>query len=287
MKHIENSWKIKNNFNIYFQVWEPEDSIVRAAVCLVHGLGEHTGRYEHVAQHLTESGYALLGFDLRGHGKSDGIRGHIDSVEDFLEDIDTSLEIAKERYPEKPRFLYGHSLGGLLVLNYGLKRQPNFAGVVATGPALHSSLEDQSFKLNMANILGTFFPKLKLRSGLIPNDLCHDPKVLQRYEQDPLVHDWGSLKMAKELQKTIKWTREHAAEFQPPLLLMNGTSDQIVYPSSCEEFGSAVHGDCTVKLWDGLYHEIHNEPEKDQVMDEIVAWLDCRSGSPLDNISGS
>lgn len=276
MRHHENTWESKSGLNIYSQGWKPDSQLPKAIVCLVHGLGEHSGRYEHVAKYLTEGGFTLLGLDLRGHGRSEGLRGHIDSIDDYLEDIDGILNEAQAQHPGKPRFLYGHSMGGLLVLNHAIKRQPDLAGVIATGAALHTTLEEQALKLWLANSMSAILPRLKLKSGLVQKDLSHDPEVLKEYKEDPLVHDWGTLSMAKEMAKTIQWTREHASEFRLPLLLMNGSDDRIVYPASCEEFASKVYCDCTVKMWDGLYHEIHNEPEKAQVMQELVAWLESK-----------
>ena len=145
MKHFESSWIAKDGLETYFQGWEPEKT-PQAVVCLVHGLGEHSGRYVHVADHLTAAGFAVITMDLRGHGKSAGVRGHVNSMDNFLDDIDRLLKEAEDRYPGMPRFLYGHSLGGFLVLFYTLKRQPVLAGVVSTSPGLRSPLEKQTLK---------------------------------------------------------------------------------------------------------------------------------------------
>jgi alpha-beta hydrolase superfamily lysophospholipase len=260
----------------YSQGWETENGTTKAAVCLVHGLGEHSGRYHHVAEHLTKAGFAFLGSDLHGHGKSAGRRGHVISNEEFLDEIDRLLKTASSRYPGKPLFLYGHSLGGILVLYYSLKRKPDLAGVVATGPGMRSALEKQTLKIGISKVLGTLTPEICLPTGLVVEDLSRDPDILRLYREDPLVHDQASVRMAKNLLEIIPWTFEYAHEFSWPLLLMHGTADQIVYPSGSEEFASLVECDCTVKLWEGFYHEIHNEPQKEDVMDYLVAWLDSK-----------
>ena len=244
-------------------------------VCLLHGLGEHTGRYQHVAAFLTERGYSLMGNDLRGHGRSEGQRGHVDSFEQFMQDIDLQLKKAAEIYPEKCRFLYGHSLGGLLALNYALRRQPQLAGIITTGAGLRSSLQDQKVKIAVANLISALTPKASLATGLKAEHLSRDPEVVRRYQADSLVHDRSTFRMAKETLASMPWALAHAAEFPPvPLLIMHGKADQLTYPSGSQDFARQVQGEVTLKLWDGLYHEVHNEPEGEQVLAFLADWLD-------------
>ncbi len=281
MKHFELNWQTADQLRIYSQGWEPESGL-NAVVCLVHGLGEHTGRYGTLAERLNQEGYALMGFDLRGHGRSDGPRGHTPSFDAFMQDIAQFLEQATRRYPSVPLFLYGHSLGGILVLNYVLRERPILAGVIATGAGLRTALENQRLKIAFARLIGSIFPRLSLSSGLDAMMISRDAAIVQAYKSDPLVHDRATLKMANESFQAISWTFEHAPDFPTlPLLLMHGLGDQIAFFQGSQEFADLVPGDCTLKLWDGLYHEIHNEPEKGQVFDYIIAWLNekCTSGS--------
>jgi acylglycerol lipase len=279
MRHFESSWVAKDGLKTYFQGWETEDK-PRAAVCLVHGLGEHSGRYLHVAEHLTAAGFTVLTMDLRGHGKSAGARGHIVSIDNFLDDIDFLLKQAEDRYPGKPRFLYGHSLGGILVLFYTLKRQPELAGVVATSSGLRTALEKQTAKVALSRTLAAFLPKLSMPSGLNAADISRDSDVVRIYQNDPLVHDRASLSFAKAMFDALPWTFQHAREFKPPLLLVHGTEDKIAFASGSQEFASLVPGDCTLKLWEGLYHETHNEPEKEQVLAFLISWLQSKLPLP-------
>jgi acylglycerol lipase len=272
MKHFESSWKANDGLETYFQGWEPEIT-PQAVVCLVHGLGEHSGRYVHVADHLTAAGFAVLTMDLRGHGKSAGARGHITSSDNFLDDIERLLKEAEVRYPSKPRFLYGHSLGGILVLFYTLKRKPELAGVVATSSGLRTALEKQTVKVAFSRLLAAFLPELSMPSGLNAADISRDPEVVHIYQNDPLVHDRASMAFAKAIFDALPWTFQHAPEFKPPLLLIHGTEDKIAFASGSQEFASLVPGDCTLKLWDSLYHETHNEPEKEQVLAFTIDWL--------------
>jgi len=273
MKTIEYSLDTQDSLTLFGRGWLPDQG-PSSLVCLVHGLGEHSGRYAHLAEYLTRSGFGVLIIDLRGHGASQGLRGHTPSMEAFMADLDLLVGEAERRYTGLPCFLYGHSLGGLLVLNYVLRRKPHLAGVIVTGPGLRSSLEEQKLKLAAARLLGAFFPTLSMSSGLIQEHLSRDRQVVKLYRDDPLVHDRATLAMSNHCLGSIPWVFSHASEFSLPLLIMQGKEDKLVYPQGSVEFTKLVSTDCTLKLWDGLYHEIHNEPEKEAVLAYLVAWLE-------------
>jgi alpha-beta hydrolase superfamily lysophospholipase len=276
MKHQELNWRTHDNIEIFAQVWEPPVVAPRAIVCLVHGLGDHSSRFAHVAEAFGKEGFVLFAFDQRGHGRSGGARGHFSSADDFMNDIDLLLEQARSQYPGLPLILYGHSLGGIFVLHHSLKRKPNVKGVIVTGPALHSSLEKQPVKVLMAKILGAISPTTTLASGLDPGAISRDPAVVQAYIEDPLAHDKATLGFGKLVLGVNKWTLENAANFPQPLLLMHGKLDAIAFPSSSTEFAAALKDRCTLVLWDGMYHEIHNEPEKIEVFKTMMLWMDAR-----------
>jgi acylglycerol lipase len=278
MEHYEMSWKAHDNLDIFAQAWEPTMPQPKAVVCLVHGLGEHTSRYAHVAEAFGKQGYVLFGADLRGHGRSGGARGHISSIEDFMRDIDFSLEQAHTHYPDLPIILYGHSLGGIQVLHYGLTRKPNIKGVIATASGLHTALEQQKVKIMMAKILGSIMPNTSIPSGLDPKTISRDEKVVQAYINDPLVHYQISLGFGKIMVGVTSWTLAHAGEFQLPLLLMHGKADVLAFPSSSIEFAAPLKEKATLVLWDKAYHELHNEPEKEEVFKTMISWMDARLG---------
>jgi alpha-beta hydrolase superfamily lysophospholipase len=273
MNHFEMRWRLEDGVELYAQGWQP-DAEPKAVVCLVHGLNEHSSRYAHVAAALNQAGYAVLAFDHHGHGLSGGLRGHIPSSSIYLESLDCLLQEAAQRYAGKPRFLYGHSLGGILVLYYTLSRKPVLAGVIAASAGLRTALEEQKFKIMLTKWLSPILPKLSIPTGLDPNQLSRDPEVVKAYIKDPLVEKHATLGLARSTLKAIQYTFEHAHEFHLPLLLMHGDHDQIAYPRGSQEFASLVHSSCTLKLWEGLYHETHNEPEKDQVLAYVISWLD-------------
>jgi alpha-beta hydrolase superfamily lysophospholipase len=273
VRHFESCWKTHDGLQLHAQGWQP-DGEARGVVALVHGLGEHSGRYAHVGAALCDRGYVLLAFDLRGHGNSQGPRGHAPRFEAWMQDLDLSLRHAEHHYPGLPVFLYGHSLGAILALNHALRRCPQLQGIMATGLAVRTSLERQTAKLALVHLLGRVVPKMTLPSGLDPRGLSRDPKVVSAYVDDPLVHDRLSVGTALSLLRAVAYTLDHADELHLPLLLMHGGADSLVYPQGALEFADLVTGGCTLKLWDGLYHEIHNEPERREVLATMIAWLD-------------
>ncbi|MCJ7432882.1 MAG: alpha/beta hydrolase [Anaerolineales bacterium] len=276
MNSFELSWKSKDGIDLFGRAWESGKRKPKALICHVHGLGEHSGRYVHVAQAFTNAGYAMLSFDLRGHGRSGGARGHIPSFDAFMDDLDILFEQARSRYPGLPMFLYGHSLGGILILNYGLRRKPDIKGMIATGSGLHTALEQQPIKIALAKVLGTLIPNVSMPSGLNPGDLSRDHVVIQAYINDPLVHDKISLGFGKNMLEANRYALDHAAEFPLPLLLMHGKEDKIAFPSSSIEFAAPLKDKCTLMLWDGWYHEVHNEPEKTKALNTMTIWMDAR-----------
>ena len=271
MAHFEWDLLGADGKKLYGQGWQPET--LKGVVTLVHGLGEHSGRYAQVADFLSRAGYALLTFDLRGHGKTAGPRGDA-RLSDILSDMDRLLAEARYRWPGKPLFLYGLSLGGLLVLYFTLQRKPQLNGVVASAPGLKTPLEKQKAKVALANLLASLLPHLIISSGLKPEDISRVRTVVEAYQKDPLVHDKVSLSFARDALAAGRWVLAHAAGFLPPLLLMQGSADRLVYPEGSQQFAKMVPGDVTLKIWTELYHEIHNEPEKEDVLRFLVDWLD-------------
>lgn len=273
MAHLEFEWKAVDGLKIYAQCWEP-DTAPKAVICLVHGLGEHSGRYAHVAETLNAGGYAVLASDLRGHGKTEGKRGHAASFASFMDDINILVQEAQQRYKGLPCFIWGHSLGGLLVANYILRRQPELTGAVLTSPGFHTPLATQKLKMGFAKLAGKFLPEVSMPTGLDARLISHDPAVVETYIHDPLVHGVATLAMAKYTIEAIPWAFDHANEWKIPVLIMHGDADQLTYVSGSKEFAARIGAECTLKIWPGLAHETHNEPEKEQVLAYALGWLD-------------
>jgi len=274
MEHFEYTFSTNDNLQLFLQGWEIENH--HSVVYMVHGLGEHSSRYNHLASALNNAGYTLMAFDLRGHGKSQGHRGHSPSIDHFLDDIDLFTDQVSKRYPDTPRFLYGHSLGGMLALNHCIRNQPDLLGAVISAPGLRSSLQDQKMKVFLSKALGLLLPNSPLKSGLDPKTLSHDEAVVKAYIDDPLVHDDISFGLARSMLNGITRVFVGASSIKSPLLVMHGSEDRLVFPSGSQELSRLVPGDCTLKIWDGMFHEIHNEPEKDTVFKYMIDWMNDR-----------
>ncbi|MBM4427117.1 MAG: alpha/beta hydrolase [Chloroflexi bacterium] len=276
MNHYEIQLNAKDGLELFVQAWEPTVVQKKAVICHVHGLGEHSSRYAHVAETFGREGFVFFTYDLRGHGRSGGARGHINSIEDFMQDIDLLLAQVKIRYPGLPVFLYGHSLGGIQVLHYGLTRKPDVKGVIATSAGLKTALEKQTMKILAVKALGALMPNTTIVSGLDAKALSRDESIVQAYINDPLVHDKATLGFGKNMLGGVQWTLANAGKFSLPLLLLHGKEDEIAFPSSSIEFAAPLKEKCTLVLWEGAYHELHNEPEKDEVLKTMTLWMDAR-----------
>ncbi len=274
MSHFVFRWRACDGPLLYVQGWQPELK-PRANVCLIHGLGEHSGRYSHVADFLNRNGYALLAADLRGHGKSGGKRGHTPSYEALMNDISHLLREAERRYPDCPVFLYGHSMGGNLVINYALRRRSRLNGVIASAPLLRTVSEPSTWKMTIGRIMRIVWPAFSTSNDLDDNDLSRITAVVQAYRDDPLVHDRVTARFL-DIKKAGLWALEHASEFPVPLLLMHGDADRITSAQASCEFADRAGDCCTLKIFSGLYHEIHNEPEKEDVFTWLLEWLESR-----------
>ena len=275
MKHFESSWQDKQGLNIFVQGWEPERK-PRAVVALVHGHGEHSGRYAHVGEAFTQAGYVLVGYDLRGHGKSGGPRGHTPSYDALMDDIADFLAWIEQRYPGLPRFLYGHSMGGNQVLNFCLRRKPELAGVIATGARLKLAFDPPALQITLGKVMNRIAPGFTQKSTLDTAALSRDPKVVDAYIHDPLVHSKISARLFVSIYESGLWALDHAGEFSLPLLMMHGSDDRIISFETDAEFAKRAGRVATWRPWQGFYHEIHNEPEKAEVIKTMIEWLDAQ-----------
>jgi alpha-beta hydrolase superfamily lysophospholipase len=257
---------------MYARSWRPEAP--KAVVVLVHGHGEHINRYHHVADVFTKAGYAMQGFDLRGHGQSAGQRGHTPNYESLMNDITDFIADAQKRYPGLPVFLYGHSMGGNQVINYVLRSHQGLKGVIATGPWLRLAFDPPAAQVMAAKMLNSIVSSFSLTSTLDQSFLSRDPEVVSKYAADPLVHDKISVRLYNGIYESGLWALEHAAELKIPMLLMHGSGDKITSAPASQEFAQKVGQLVTLRIWDGFYHEIHNEPEKAEVLQVMVDWLD-------------
>ena len=275
MKHEETRWQTSDGATLYGQTWTPQAE-PRALVCLVHGLGEHSGRYTKVAMFLTESGFVVTAMDLRGHGRSGGLRGHARSCEHVLQDILALRERSVQRWPSLPCFLYGHSLGGNLVLNVLLRHKPDVAGAVVTSPALLPAAPPPRWKILLAGTLVHICPFLPIPAGVDLQALSHSRSVNEDIRRDPLTHWWVSARFGLEFLAAGQEALRRADQLALPLLLMHGTADTVTSPAASTEFAARAGDACCLKLWEGLCHNLHDEPECEDVMTHLTQWLTKR-----------
>ncbi len=245
---------------------------LRALIIMVHGHVEHIQRYDHWAELFNGNNIGFTGVDLPGHGRSDGKRGHVRDGELLMEMIDVMMDESNKTFPGMPVFLYGHSFGGGIVLNYLLKRNPEIKGAIVTSPTLRLAFESGKAKLMLAAIMKNIFPGLIQPSGLPVEYLSHDREIIEKYINDPLVHDNISVSLFHALMSFSNYSLSHASELKLPLLLVHGSNDMICSPEGSIEFAGKT-GMAELKIWNGGYHELHNEPFKKEVFDYILSWI--------------
>jgi len=275
MKQEEYGWTTFDGISIYARSWKPEGT-ARAVIALVHGLGDHTGRYPWLVETLTGAGYAINAFDRRGEGKSGGPRVDTPSYEALLRDIDQHLAKTRERFPGLPVVLYGHSFGGAQTLCYVLKRSPQLAAVVATSPGLASGVHQPAAKLLAGRVLAKVAPRMHIPLGSPLSSISHNTAWLETTKADPYFTQTISARIAIEQLKTNAWILSQT-NFPPvPLLIMQGTADQHVDPKVNIEFAGRLKGDVTLKVWEGLGHELHNEVDasRAEVLAFVKGWID-------------
>jgi len=262
----------RHGHSFYACEWSPSGDS-KAVILLIHGLSDHAGRYCHVGSFFSAAGYHMIVPDLRGHGRSFGKRGHFPSFNVIMEDITLFLEEAGRRHPSLPVFLYGHSMGGNLVLNYLIRNRPPVAGAIVTSPWLRLNFKPPLFKIILATLVNKVCPSLTQPDGIIPSYLSHDEEVGRKYSTDPLVHNLISVRTFLEISQAGEYALAHADQIHCPLLLMHGTGDLLTSFDASKEFSGRVTSEHTFKAWDGLFHELHNESEKGIVLAFTLEWI--------------
>jgi acylglycerol lipase len=258
---------------LFDQTWMPEEKC-RAILVLVHGLGEHSGRYEHVAEFFTSKGIGIATYDLRGHGKSDGLRAYVNSIDEHLRDLDIFYQGVLRRHPDVPLFLYGHSMGATIATLYTITRQPQIAGLLVTGALIRMGDDISPMLIKMSGIIGKYAPKMKT-TKLNSASISRDPKVVEDYDKDPLNYRQGiPARTGYELILAMNRIQAQMETITCPILIMVGSGDKMTSPVGSQDLYDGINSpDKTIKSYDGFYHEIHNDPEKQHVFADMLAWL--------------
>ena len=274
MTHTTFEFTSADGLKLFARCWISSEPASKGMVFLVHGIGEHTGRYDHLGKALAAAGYSLVGLDLRGHGLSEGKRGHAPGFEVYYDDIKRLMDEASSRFGKPPaRFLYGHSLGGNIVIKFGLQIQAELNGVIATAPALKLAYEPPKFKLLIGKVMEKLFPSLTMSNTLDVEALSRDQAIVQAYLDDVLVHDQISAKLVMELFKSGRFALEHASDWVLPMLLMHGTGDRLSSYQASQTFAENAGDQVELVLWKEYYHEIHNDFGKEEVIEKMISWL--------------
>jgi acylglycerol lipase len=273
--HEEGRFKGEGGLEIYWQAWLPEGE-PRAVVVLAHGASEHSGRYAWTGEQLNARGYAVYAIDHRGHGKSAGGRAVIDRMSNAVEDLHTLVERAQDAHPGRPLVLLGHSMGGCVALAYTEEHEDALDALVLSGPLAVLEAASPAQRV-VGRVLSAVAPSL----GVVAIDstaVSRDPQVVADYDSDPLnYHGKLPARTVAELSKAIDGFPEAVTRFRLPLLVMHGTADRLVPIAGGEMVAErAGSEDKTFKRYDGLFHEILNEPERQQVLDDMADWLDAR-----------
>ena len=271
IRRYELSARGSSDVVLFRRGWIPERP--RAAVVLVHGFGEHSGRYEHVGRWLAQRDIAVHAYDHRGHGRSSGPRCHVDRFDDYLDDLAAVLGQVRADAAGLPLFLIGHSMGGLVVATFARERSPDVSAIVLSGAAL--ALPEASWRARIARWIRAVLPRLRLPAGLPLEGLSTDPRVLEAYLADPLVEQKMSASLAVELMAAVDRTGPGGADVAMPLLVLHGADDPICAPDGSERFALAARGARFIR-YPNLRHEIFNEPSFESVLGDVLSFLDAR-----------
>jgi alpha-beta hydrolase superfamily lysophospholipase len=291
MQHQEGFFNGSNNLSLYYRYWLPHDD-VRAVVVLVHGFSDHCGRYNALVGALLRHHMVVYGYDLRGHGRSSGKRGHIDHFDDYRQDTRIFIDFVQKRYADLPLYLFGHSMGGLISLDEAIMYPDALSGVIASAPLLGTPAVNPA-KLWTARLLSRLWPSLSMDAGLDASAISRDLGAIHDYQEDPLVHGKGSVRLATELDDAMIETQAKARLLQIPLLIYAGSEDRITSPEYSKRFYNNVqHAEKSIIIYEGGYHECHNDIHNERVGIEIAQWIEAQllkasqEHEPQDSIDG-
>jgi len=267
-----------DGLNIFYRHYKASPE--KARMVISHGLGEHSGRYLNVINRLVPKGISIFASDFRGHGKSDGKRGHVLSFDDYLEDLySTFEEVVKEKKPGMKCFLLGHSLGGLIAINYAIRRQETIDGLIISSPSLGVVVKVPAIKAFLGKAMSSLWPGLSLNNELDASKLSHDEQVVAAYRNDPLVHNRATARWFTEFLSAMENANNQISEIKVPFLMQIAGDDHLVNAAASKSFFERLSSkDKTLHVYEGLYHEIFNEKEEARkpAIDDLESWIDSR-----------
>ncbi len=273
MEASVSSFKVQNT-NLTSYYWEAANP--KAVVVIVHGMGEHALRFENsVIKHLVNEGYSVVSYDNFGHGTTKGKQGHCPSYRALQESVAQAITEARALQPKIPVFLYGHSMGGNLVINYVLKNQPDLKGVIATSPLLRLAFVPPKWKLSLGKLMLKIAPSVTLPSELDASGISRDTNEVKRYQEDPLVHDKISPMYTFPVFDAGEYAINNADKLKVPLLLCHGTGDKITSHEASKELANNSTM-VNIKLFEDGYHELHHDLCAKELVEVVVNWLNSK-----------
>ncbi len=263
----------KDGVELFVQSWRPEGP-VRGVLVVAHGLKDHGGRYAELGEALAKDGFAVTALDHRGHGRSHGDREWVEAWQDYVVDFSAAVERAKARDPGVPVFVLGHSMGGAIATSYVLQAHPKPAGLLLSAPALAAGPDVGAGTSAAISLFGTVTPSLGVLN-LPPEKFSRDPATLAADEKDPFITQGrGPARTANELLDAIERNETRFWDLDLPILVLHGSADEVTDPDGSRKLvKQASSTDKTLKLYDGLFHDLLHEPEKAQVIEDVRAWL--------------
>ncbi|MEP4535410.1 MAG: lysophospholipase [Cyclobacteriaceae bacterium] len=266
-----NSLLGSDGLKLFYQYWIPQQT--EKILCIIHGHGEHSGRYEHVARYLSDHNVAVFAMDLRGHGLSKGKRGHAPSQEVLLRDIEELVKAAREMYNDLPLFIMGHSMGGNLVANFMMEnKSKEISGFILSSPWLKLAFEPPKIKMQLGRLMSNIWPAFSEHNGLDISHISKDPEEVKKYKDDPLVHGMISAGLFQIIDAGCEKAMSGAASIKTRGLIYHGSSDMIIDYKATEQFAKS-NSLFDWHLLDGVYHEPHNDLERFEVLKMLAEWI--------------
>jgi alpha-beta hydrolase superfamily lysophospholipase len=276
MNYQEGALITPDKTQLYSRRYETPNA--RGEIIITHGFGEHSGRYEALIAHLLNEGYTVTVYDHRGHGKSAGLYGHIDRFSQYEEDLDYVVSVIRSLSAAEKFFIIGHSMGGLVALRYLIKQRQGISGAVISAPLIAIATKVPAHKLLMAKIGASLFPRMRMANEINPAVLSRDAAVGHAYAADPLVGKMVSTRWFAEAVKAMDELQRSASQITLPVLVMHGTEDRLASVEATKNlFANLASRDKRLKIYEGYFHELFNEPEKQEVYQRVTDWLDIRT----------
>ncbi|MGB6299133.1 MAG: lysophospholipase [Rivularia sp. (in: cyanobacteria)] len=269
--NCEGTFQGAKGLELYYQSWHPQ-GLTKAVLIIIHGHGAHSGIFGLMVEYLIEHNYAVYSFDLRGNGRSPGLRGYVNSWAEYREDLKLFIDLVKAKEAPQDLFLIGQSMGGTIALDYVLRESTQLKGLILLAPAL--GLGVSSWKLLAAKILSGILPRFSLATGIDFSAASRDPKAVAACKEDPLRHSRGTARLATELLNTIEWIGASIAEIKVPLLILHGGADTVTLPQSSRIFFERLTlADKERQEYPGSYHELHSDINYQEVLEDMEDWI--------------